>query len=143
MTIVNAAVSAVVAALERTPAVCGSVHRVRVRPIKASESLAVVVRPLRAARLGPSEISRGPRAWGVDIAVECYARASATSTPDVAVDALVDAVHGRLMEDPTLGGAVRWIEPESLQLEFDADEQSTACASFVFTAQQVIAGSQF
>ena len=72
-------------------------------------------------------------AWDVRFGVECYARAA--SSPDVAVDALLTAVHARLLADPTLGGAVRDIQPEKLEFDFDADGDQTVAAVFVFTAR--------
>ena len=137
-TIVSAAVGAIVAALQQVPAVAPNIGRVRLRPWSAEQSSAVAVRPLSAGR-GESQIGfAGPDVWAVRIGVECYAKAAPGTAPDVAVDALTQAVYARLMADPTLAGVVRGgLDPVSLSYDFDADAEQTACAVFTFTAHMV------
>ena len=50
MSLVNTAVTAVVGALQASPAVCPLVERVRLRPQAAGTASAVVVRPRQADR---------------------------------------------------------------------------------------------
>ena len=82
-------------------------------------------------------------AWATPIAVECYAKATPGTAPDVAVDALASAVYARLLADPTLGGVVRSLTPTGLSYDFDADADQTACATFVFTARHVAGAAVF
>ena len=134
--LVNTAVTAIVASLSSGTPVASQINRVRLRALAANVTQAVVVRPLQT-EVTEWAISPGyPVSWATSIAVECYARASAGTTPDVAVDSLVEAVYARLMADPTLGGAVITLQPQGLQYDFDADADQTACATFQFQARQ-------
>lgn len=137
-TLISSAVGAIMAALQQDPPVAPNIGRVRLRPWSADQSSAVAVRPLSADR-GQAQLGfGGPDLWDVRIGVECYARAAAGTAPDVAVDALTQAVYTRLMADPTLSGVVRGgLEPVSLSFDFDADAEQTACAVFTFTAHMV------
>ena len=124
---------AVIAALTQVPAVAPQVARVRLRPWADDVGTAVAVRPVGAQRVLREFSTPGLGVWDVRFGVECYARA--TSSPDMAVDALLAAVHERLLSDPTLGGAVRDLQPEKLEFDFDADGDQTVAAVFVFTAR--------
>ena len=65
----------------------------------------MVVRPL-SSQVAEASLAPGyPVSWTSAIAVECYARSGTATAPDVAVDALLEAVYARLMADPTLGGS--------------------------------------
>jgi hypothetical protein len=77
------------------------------------------------------------------LAVECYARASAGTSPDEAVDPLVQSVYARLMTDPTLGGAVNLIEAQDISFDFDVDGEQTACATLIFNLRQIAAPGIF
>lgn len=66
------------------------------------------------------------------LAVECYARGAAGVSPDLAVDALLAAVYGRLAADPSLGGLVQDLEPTSINFDFDVDGESSACATLTY-----------
>lgn len=142
-TMVSAAVAAVIAALSSGTPVCTQIARVRLRPIAQAQPLAVVVRPLQSEASPPALNPNLPVSWTSAIAVECYARTSAATTPDVAVDSLVEAVYARLMADPTLGGVVVSLQAQSLTWDFDADAEQTACATFVFNALQRSTGATF
>jgi hypothetical protein len=131
-TLVSTAISAAVAALQRAPAVCPQVDRVRLRPVAKSAGLAVVVRPIQA-EAGQAVLPTGhPTSWTTSLAVELYARSAASVTPDVAVDGLLEAAYTRLMEDNTLGGAVVALLPQGVSYDFDADGEQTACVTLVF-----------
>lgn len=131
-TAVAAVVSAMVATLQAAPAVSPQVHRARLRPMAADWPTAVVVRPLSVA-FEPFAIQHAPFNLDTQIAVECYARASAGTSGDAAVDALMQAVYARLMSDTTLGGLVGDLRPDRLDFDLDADGDNTACATFTFT----------
>lgn len=135
MTVINSTITAVVAALQAAPAVA-TVGRVRLRPLGSSATTAVVVRPVGAEVQQASMTSGYPITWDTKLGVECYARAAANQAPDVAVDALVATAYARLMQDPTLGGAVIQLMPEAVSYDFDADDQATVCATLIFTARQ-------
>lgn len=131
-TAVAAVVSAMVATLQAAPAVSPQVHRARLRPMAADWATAVVVRPLSVA-FDPFAIQHAPFNLDTQIAVECYARASAGTSGDAAVDALMQAVYARLMSDTTIGGLVGDLRPDRLDFDLDADGDNTACATFTFT----------
>lgn len=138
-TVISTAIAAVVATLQASPAVSATVERVRLRPLKSSVSSAIAVRPVRADVLDPRLLGGGAYAWETQIAVECYARAAAGTSPDAAVDALLAAAYARLMADQTLGGAVRSLIPIGVAYDFDVDDQASACAVIQFVARLVTA----
>lgn len=142
-TLMSAAVGAIVSALNQAPAVATQVARVRLRPMASTTATAVVVRPLGAEVLDTDLPNGFPLAWQCQIAVECYAKATAATAPDVAVDALVAAAYARLMADTTIGGAVGLITPRDVAYDFDVDGEATACATFVFNVRQTAAPSVF
>ena len=133
MTAFASIVGAMVAALSAAPAVSPQIHRARVRPVAADWSTLVAVRPL-GAELQRFAVQGAPMNVDTRIAVECYARASAGQSPDLAVDALLAGVYARLSADNTLGGLVSDLVPQSLDYDFDADGEATACATLTFTA---------
>lgn len=141
-TLMATATAAICAALQASPAVAPQVARVRLRPLAANTTTAVVVRPLDA-EAQERQLSGMPITWACRIAVECYAKAATTTAPDVAVDTLAASAYARLMADTTLAGAVGLIEPVSLAYDFDVDDATTACATFVFTVRQTAAPSVF
>lgn len=134
-TLLSAVTTAVLAALQAAPAIAPQVARVRLRPLAGSTTTAVVVRPLQA-EVAERDMG-GPMLWACRLAVECYAKTTAQTAPDVAVDALMFSVYSRLMADPTLGGSVLRVDPESVSYDFDADGEQTACATLVFSITQL------
>lgn len=141
--IVSTAVAAIVASLQQAPAVTPVVSRTRLRPLSASVSQAVVVRPIDA-EAGEAAMSPAvPVSWTVRIAVDCYARADAGTSADAAVDSLLTAVYARLMSDPTLAGAVRTLAPAGLSYEYDAEAEQVVFASFTLFALVTPAPSVF
>lgn len=141
--IVNTAVTAMVAALQSGTPVAPLVARVRLRPVAQATATAVVVRPLNSQVAEASLVPGYPVSWTSAIAVECYARSGTSTAPDVAVDALLEAAYARLMADPTLGGAVLALQPQEVAYDFDADGEQTTCATLVFNVRQRTAGSTF
>lgn len=134
-TMFASAVAAIVAALSAGTPVAPQVARVRLRPIAKDTGTAVIVTPLATEVAEASLVPGLPVSWTTAIKVECYARSSAATTPDVAVDSLVAAVYARLMADPSLGGAVLALQPQSIAWDFDADGENTTCATLVFNAR--------
>lgn len=126
----NAIVTAMVAALSAATAVSPNIFRARLRPMAEQHTTAVVVR-LQDAQPQRFAIAGAPVDFDTTIAVECYARTS-TTTADVAVDALVEAVYAKLAADTTLGGLVGDIFMQSANWDFDADGEQTACATLTF-----------
>lgn len=140
-TIVNQVMTAVLAALQGAPAVAAQVARVRLRPWGDGSTTAVAVKPLEARRDTSVMAYGGPDVWLVRLGVECYARA--TVDADVLLDTLVQAVHERLMTDPTLGGAVPGgLDTDSggIAYDFDADGDQIGAATFIFTARMRSSG---
>jgi hypothetical protein len=133
-TLVNTAITSIVAALTRAPAVCSVVDRVRLRPVSQSAALAVTVKPVQAEVMQTALQPGLPVAWSTTISVECYARSNASTAPDVAVDPLLASVYARLMEDPTLAGVLRTLQPKGISFDFDADGETATCATLVFEA---------
>lgn len=139
MSMINALTTAIVAALQEAPAVAPRVDRVRLRPLPAGATTAVVVRPLQADVLDSELTGQGyPYQWQTSIAVECYARAPAGVSPDVAVDALVEAVYSRLLSASL---PVSQLQPQGVAFDYDADGENTVCATFQFTARQLTVGA--
>ena len=141
--IVNAAVTAVVDALQSGTPVASQIARVRLRPLAQAAQQAVVVRPMQSQVVEAAMSSGYPVSWTTVIAVECYVRSSVSTSADVAVDALLESVYARLMADPTLGGAVLGLQPQEVSFDFDADADQTSCATLVFHARHKSSGSSF
>lgn len=137
-TLIATATAAVVAALQAAPAVAPQVARVRLRPLAASTTTAVVVRPIEA-EAAEQLLTGMPIQWQCAIAVECYAKTTTATAPDAAVDALLAAAYARLMADPTLGGAVSHMQPVGVSYEFDVDGEQTALATLTLQVRQTAA----
>lgn len=131
-TLVNTAVTAMVAALSSAPAVCAHIERGRRRAVAQDVDLCVVVRPVQSEVTQQALAFGTPVSWLTSVAVECYARSGASVAADLAVDPLIDAVYARLLLDPTLGATVVAIKPQGIGYDFDADGQQTTCATLVF-----------
>ena len=121
--IVNTAVTAMVALLQSGTPVAPLVARVRLRPVAQASALAVVVRPLNSQVTEAALAPGYPVSWTSAIAVECYAR-SGTATA-------------------TLGGAVLALQPQEVAYDFDADGDQTTCATLVFSVRHKTAGTTF
>lgn len=134
MTFVAETLAAMVAKLQEAPAVAPVIGRVRLRPLPSTTTSAVVVRPLQAEVQGDELATGYPISWRGAYAVECYMRSVSTTSPDAAVDSLVAAVYERLLTDPTLGGAVIQMQPQSIAYDFDVDGEQTTCAVLSFSA---------
>ena len=138
-TLLATATAAICTALQASPAVAPQVARVRLRPLAANTTTAVVVRPL-GMEADAQLLGGGIVNWQGQCAVECYAKTTTQTAPDAAVDALIAAVYSRLMADATLAGAVARIEPVSLAYDFDVDGEQTACATLLFQIRLLPAG---
>ena len=141
MSMVNDLVTAVVGALKAAPAVSPRVERVRLRALPASAGSAVVVRPIASDVLDAELPTGHPYAWTTQLAVECYARAPQGTAPDVAVDALLDAVYARLLQDPTLGGVAAFLQAQSITYDYDVDGENVVCATLQINARQMTVGA--
>lgn len=141
--IVNAAVTAAMSALQAPTPVAPQIERVRLRALKSGATTAVVVRPLQSEATLLALGFNSASVWTTPIAVECYARATPGVAPDVAVDALASTVYARLMADPTLGGTVASLQPKGLNYDFDSDADTTVCATFIFEARHIAGANVF
>ena len=124
-------VGAIVARLQAHPPVSAHVFRARMRAFPASALTGLCV------RIGRVDIQQGvgqgvPRIAATGIALECYARASASDSIDEALDGLLQSAATRLLADPSLGGLVGDINPTGIAYDFDADGEATACAVISF-----------
>lgn len=142
MSHVSVAVSAIVATLKGASLPL-TVDRVRLRPLSASAIAAVVVRPEHSDVAEYSLAPDYPVQWSVVVRVECYARVTPGNAPDDAIDATASAVYAALMADPSLGGAVRNIEPQGVAYDFDAVEDNFVCAILTFHVRQTSAAGSF
>jgi len=133
-------VGAMVAALQAAPAVSTHVFRVRLRPVAQEWSSAVSVRPLGAE----PDMSVGQGVvgiWATAVAVECYARSGAATSPDVAVDALLQSVTTRLAENRSLGGLVGDLTLSAVAYDFDVDGENTACVTLTYQIRHATAAN--
>ena len=140
MSMVNDLATAVVDALKAAPAVSPRVERARLRAVPASDGTAVVVRPL-GSDVQDAELTGHPYVWTTSLAVECYARAPQGTAPDVAVDALLEAVYARLLQNPTLGGVVVGLQPQAIAYDYDVDGENVVCATIQINALQMTVGA--
>lgn len=134
-TLIATVTTAVLASLTSGTPVCSQITRVRLRPLAQNISQSIDVRPVGADVLEQALSPGYPVSWVVTLAVECHQRAAPGVSPDVAVDALLQATYARLMTDPTLGGVLLALQPQSVAFDFDADAEQTACATLVFNAR--------
>lgn len=135
-TIFANAVSAIVLALQTPTPVAPLIERMRLRAIPDDVPTAVVVRISEASVISHALAPNMPTGWRSALEVECYARSSTAVPVDTAVDTLLQAVAERLMQDPTLGGTVLSLRPESLRYESDAAADDCMCATLVFSTTQ-------
>lgn len=134
MTTAFSAITAALATLMGdAPAVANKIARARTLPMAAENDTMVVV------RIGGTEgdgyaMEGAPVNWDTTFTLECYAR-SATLTPDVAVDALLQDVFARLKTDETLGGLVQgWKPQSSIEWDFDTKGDRVGYAAITLTA---------
>lgn len=135
-TIFSSAVSAMVLALNTPTPVAPLIEAMRLRVIPDNVESAVVVRIDGADVIGHAMAVNQPTGWRSAVAVECYARFDATTTADAAIDGLLQAVAQRLMQDPTLGGVVISLRPESVRYEAAAAADNFVCATISFSTTQ-------
>jgi hypothetical protein len=122
-------VAAIVAALQATTPVSAVVDRARLRPLTEGMTDAVVVRIQGAANIERFAIRNAPVDWDTNIAIECYARHTSTTSGDAAVDALLSSVYARLAQDPTLGGLVMDLMPAELEYDLAAAAENLCCVT--------------
>lgn len=116
------------AALQPLPGLLGlrgSITRQRRRPVAEDDDFTVNVF-LHKARGGSRLMGiGGPLDWTTGLAIECMARAGAATSPDEAIDPVLQAAHQLLVQDPALQAAQFYLNPE-VDLEWDqieADER--------------------
>jgi hypothetical protein len=133
MTVFNDIISAMVQATQSDPPISSQIHRARIRPLPENWSDAVVIR-ISDAQLDRAAIRNAPVDVDTTVVVECYAR-SASMSPDVVADALMQVTYARLAEDPTLGGLVADCVLTSINWNFDTDADKTACVSMTYVVR--------
>jgi len=126
-TVLASATNALMAALTGLPG-APAPTRIGLRATPASVSTEVVVRPLQA-EAAQKDMGGAPICWQISMAVECKARVTSGTAPDVAVDALVQLVYAAIAADMTLGNQVIRAVPEHITYDFDADADQFVCAT--------------
>lgn len=125
-TVFSNVVGAIVQALEAGTPVSPNISRARIKPLAAEWQTAVVVR-LQESQLDRMAIRGAPINTDTTVVVECYARSTSLS-PDQAVDQLMQDAYARLAADPTLGGLVSDCQPQSINFDFDSEQDRMGCA---------------
>lgn len=121
-------------------AVSANIFRNRARVVPADMATAVVVRPGNAEAV--SSVGMGADwQWQTLLVLECYARKTAQSDVDEAVDVLLLAATNAIVADRTLGGVVADLAPAGVHWDFDVDGEKTACATVTFIVQQFTAAA--
>lgn len=126
--------TAIVAALNSGTPVSPNVFRARARTIAAQHGTAVVVK-LKNTEPDARTVHNVQQLRATLVDVACYARAvpgSGAATPDLAVDALLAAVQGRVMADTTLGGLVTDINTGPIEWDEDAEAEQLGCVTVTY-----------
>jgi hypothetical protein len=124
-------VTDIAAALSAATPISNQVYRARLRPIAAQHADTIVVR-LGATQVVPKTLAYGRMLCQTEVVVECYARAANSSTPDAAVDALLQAAYARIAGDATVNAATRDVLMTSIAWDFDQENDQLACASMTW-----------
>lgn len=122
--------SALVSALQTSPAVAAFIQRGRSRPLPQEATTGLFVTVV-GSEVEPLQILDGPLDLTTRVVVECQARASSSQSPSGAVDALLVAANGRIAADPTLGGKA--MDCRLTGVEYQADDADTAVVAAVTT----------
>lgn len=128
-------VSAVMATLSSTPAVCKAIHRARAIVVPEQEDEAISVQ-WEQALPQPGTIAGAPIDWETRLTVDCYARSAAVgATGDVLVDPLLERVYERLAADATLGGMVDDLVIAGIEAENTTEGKKTGWVRLTYIAQ--------
>lgn len=128
-------VSAVMATLAATPAVCKSIHRARAHVVPEQEEESISVQWEQAIPQHGT-IARAPIDWSSRITVDCYARSGAVGTTgDVVVDPLLERVYERLAADPTLGSMIDDLVIAGIEAENTSEGKKTGWVRLTYIAQ--------
>ena len=122
----NNIVTAMVTALSASPAVSPHIFRARTKPMAAEWTSAIVVR-VQSAEMDPLALFGAPINVDTTVVIECYAR-STTLAPDQAVDQVLQSAYARLAADPTLGGLVGDCNLQSINYDFDQEQERMGAA---------------
>jgi hypothetical protein len=113
----------IVALLGAAPAVSPNIFRARDRQMAEEYATAINVQ-FDGGVPNPGAMKGAPVDWGSRFTVECYARTSTTSG-DLAVDPLLEAVYEKIAADSTLGGLVMDIGSPLIEAEYGSEGQKT------------------
>lgn len=125
-------VTAVIDALNASPAVCGRVDRARVTEVPEQDTEAVTVQ-WEQAMAAQGGIRGAPIDWTSRITVEAFAR-SVRDSGDVAVDPLLERIFARLAEDSTLGGLIGDLMIVGIEAENSAEGKKTGWVRLTYIA---------
>lgn len=124
---------AFIESLNAKPPVCAMIFRARDRQVPDGAAAALNVQ-FDGAVPDRGVIKGAPVDWLSRYTIECFAR-SVGSSPDVAVDSLMQAVYERLAGDSTLGGVVDDLGEPVIEAEYSAEGKRTGWVSLTYTVQ--------
>lgn len=128
-------VSAVIAKLAASPAVCKSIHRARAHVVPEQEDESISVQ-WEQALPQHGAIAFAPIDWSTRITVDCYARSAAVGTTgDAVVDPLLERVYERLAADATLGGMLDDLVIAGIEAENTSEGKKTGWVRLTYVAQ--------
>jgi len=110
--------AAIRTALTNTTGVGTRIYRTRVDPVARAESPAIIVQPIRDVCVQTTSLPKLD--WTMTVRITVIERAD---IPDQAADDTVESLHGKVMNDLTLGGYAHDIVPVRTEFEFiEADK---------------------
>lgn len=110
--------AAIRTALTDTTGVGTRIYRTRVDPVARAESPAIIVQPIRDVCVQTTSLPKLD--WTMTVRITVIERAD---IPDQAADDTVESLHGKVMNDLTLGGYAHDIVPVRTEFEFiEADK---------------------
>ena len=115
--------SAIIAALQITPAIADTIYRARDRQVPEQDDSAINVQ-YEGGIPSPGAILGAPVDWTSKFSIECFARTTSGSA-DLAVDPLIEGVYARLAADTTLGGLVDDICVPMIEADYSTEGKKT------------------
>lgn len=108
-----------------------TVARSREVPVSRGEGLFVIVRPEQANAENKGR-SLGVTQWDAVFKITLIARAA---VPDTTADAVLEAIHQRVMADPTLGNRCADLAPVSVSYDFEQADRTAVAIDLRYRAR--------
>lgn len=118
--------SRIATALASAPSIGAPVYRSRHAPLARGESPAVVVEPISDQA---NQVTIPKLDWTLIVRVSVIVRAD---VPDLAADAIIQAVHTKMMADLTFGGYSYDVQPQSTSFEIMDTDVPAGVISYDF-----------